>query len=86
MGIDDESEHWIRIGMMDSAGRRSLWFRTLPVGVFGDATTSLESVVTALEMCAGREGDDSYVRVERDDPVFRDLLDVLTTAQFAGES
>ena len=28
-------------------------------------------------MCAGREGDDGYVHVEPNNPIFNDLLDVV---------
>jgi len=31
----------------------------------------------ALELCSGREGDDAYARVERGEPSFEALLDVL---------
>lgn len=34
----------------------------------------------AVELCSGREGGDAYVRVERTDPAFVALLDVVSYA------
>jgi hypothetical protein len=77
--------------------RRSLWFRinlkpdakpcSLSSNVFyklvGDqehpyAIADIESV----ELCAGREGDDAYVKI---DSGIAELVDVLLTAEFAVE-
>lgn len=60
---------YIRIGILCTAHRRSLWVRFLEGG--------------AIELCAGREGDDSYVRILPDDPLYRPLRDVLADAEFA---
>lgn len=60
---------WRRIGRIDKQGRRSLWIR--------------ESR-DAVELCAGREGDDAYVRIP-DDASTRGLRDVLGCARFAAE-
>lgn len=61
---------WHRIGRIDKPRIRSLWIR--------------ESS-DAIELCAGREGDDAYVRLTPDNPQWRDLWDVLSRARFAAE-
>lgn len=68
---------WIRIGRLDSAGRRSSWAR---VETIGEPPSSDRSNVVAVELCAGREGDDAHVRLERDNPAFDALLDVIEYA------
>lgn len=62
---------WVRIGVTCSSGRRSLWVR-------------IDS--DFFELRAGRGGNDSYVKVTRDNPAFPQLLDVLLRAVFAAES
>lgn len=64
---------WVRIGRYCGARRRALWFR-VPDG---------HGVIDEFELCAGREGDDDYVKVDRSNPQFGALLDVLSTAAFA---
>jgi hypothetical protein len=61
---------WRRIGRIDAPERRSLWIR--------------ESR-DVIELCAGREGDDAYVRITPDNPQWHDLSDVLSRARFAAE-
>lgn len=40
--------------------------------------------VASIELCAGREGDDAYVKIENDGGrQFYDLWDVLSSAEFA---
>lgn len=46
---------WICISMHDPAGRRGLWFRRTSDG--------------GVELCAGREGDDAWAKVEPDGTV-----------------
>lgn len=72
---------WIRIGKTCTAGRRSLWIKWEEEDVSG---AKIKRVAFTLR--AGREGDDSIVRVTRDNPQWRDLEDVLSTAQFAAET
>ena len=60
---------YVRIGILCTAGRRSLWVRWCEGG--------------AVELCAGREGDDAYVRIAADDPLHGGLRDVLAAAEFA---
>ena len=62
---------WIKIGATCSVGRRSLWLRE------GDGF---------FELRAGREGGDAYVKVTVDNPQYRELLDVVTTAEFAAKT
>lgn len=61
---------WMRIGRIDSTGRRSLWIRET------DGT---------IELCAGREGDDAYVKITPENPQWIELEDVLRSARFAAE-
>lgn len=67
---------WRRIGRIDSTARRSLWIRETWTGA---------SAPACIELCAGREGDDAYVRITPDNPQWRDLTNVLLTARFAAE-
>lgn len=62
---------WLRIGRLDSRKRRSLWVRVTDKGV---------------ELCAGREGGDSYVCFPPDHPMFPQVYDLITTAIFAASS
>ena len=70
---------WICVAMHDPQGRRGLWYR--------------ESGDEQIELCAGREGDDSYIRIDRgvlllDDhtvPVMEALRNLLADARFAFE-
>jgi hypothetical protein len=56
---------WVRIGRYDRPRRRSLWVRTAEDGT--------------IELCAGREGDDSYTRIEPDEHMgLRDIIDTQT--------
>lgn len=77
---------WVQIGLMCASGRRSLWWR-----VTEDPDTK-DGPPAAMELCAGREGDDAYARFDRPQRIpegeFRrywDLWEVLSTAEFAGE-
>ena len=72
MSLRCQEPGWERVGEWDSVKRRSLWIRTTPVeAMLADAE--------AIEMCSGREGDDWFCRIERSNPVFGDLMQVLTT-------
>jgi len=62
---------YVRIGVLCSAGRRSLWLRWPEGG--------------AIELCAGREGDDAHVRILIDDPLYGALRTLLAAAEFAAE-
>lgn len=76
---------YVKIGITCKAGRRSLWFRE---NWREGANENVKEVgdLLSFELCAGREGDDSYVKVENDgSKQFYDLWDVLSTAMFAGE-
>lgn len=59
---------WAQVGPLDPTGRRGLWQR-LP----DDAT---------LELCAGREGDDSYVRLSLEKHQRAELMDLLSTSMY----
>lgn len=84
-----QEEGWREIGKSCSANRRSMWLRLNPKpeavieeGVFYAAAQNMES----FELCAGREGDDAYVKVDPTNPQFEELLDLVTTALFAAET
>lgn len=59
-----------RIGRIDAEGRRSLWLRE-------------ES--GAIELRAGREGDDVTVRITADNPLYEELCTLFAAARFAAE-
>jgi hypothetical protein len=59
---------WEQVGELDASGRRGLWMRA------GDGF---------VEFCAGRDGDDAYVKVTADSATSRDLLEVIETARYA---
>jgi hypothetical protein len=59
---------WIRIGLFDSALRRSLW----AMRMYGNK---------AIAVCAGREGDDAYAVVPFGSPIFEVLEYQLSVAE-----
>lgn len=61
---------WEQIGNYDHVGRRSLWVR------FHDES---------FELCAGREGDDAYVRIDASNEAFMELERVLSYQAWAQE-
>ena len=64
---------WLRIGRIDSPRRRSLWIR------------DTRGAEPAIELCAGREGDDAYVKITPDNPQWREIQHLLSCAKFAAE-
>lgn len=66
---------WHRVGRYDGARRRALWVRFVDLD-----DMHLETTCEAIELCAGREGDDAYVRIDKNDPRFGELLDVFLRA------
>lgn len=75
---------WIEIGKRCSANRRSLWLRIN----YSESTATITDydTVTSIELCAGREGDDAYVLLDKSDSKFTLLLDLFSTQRFAVES
>ena len=71
---------WINIGRVDSTGRRSLWSR---IRMKPGANEISPATVIAVELCAGREGRDSYLCVGPQDPLFEELLDIVCCAEYA---
>ncbi len=83
---------WGRIGEWDSVKRRSLWMRLVPepptpaddshdalmAWAAAERARPYDSYVEAIELCSGREGDDWFCRIERSNPAFGDLMQVLT--------
>ncbi len=66
---------WLRVGRYDSARRRALWVRF--VGLDDD---SYPVKCRAILLCSGREGDDAFVKIRRDNPAFDALQEVLLRA------
>lgn len=67
------SDGWTRVSPVDSAGRRAIWCRA----VFNDRDELL-----AIELRAGREGDDAYAVIHRSAPCFGQLANIFA---YAGE-
>lgn len=67
---------FLRIGRMDSSGRRSLWMRMHPGG---------GGVDPSIELLAGREGNDAAVTIRPDNPQYQAITDVISSARFAAE-
>ncbi len=65
---------WVRIGLYDKPERRALWCR-----IVGDDDDAPE----AIELCAGREGDDAFVRLTPENPQWEDLCNVFLRAEAA---
>jgi len=65
---------WWRIGT--SHGRRSLWLHI---------TQYPGHEPESIELRAGREGNDDFIRITRNNPQFNELLEVMTTARFAAD-
>lgn len=94
MRANSKDEHglgYTRIGIWCDSGRRSLWCRITPkqdairqdpepIGAWFVAEAPN---VLCVELCAGREGDDEYVKIEPDNPAFAALIEVLASAEYA---
>ena len=81
MSLRLDEPGWVKIGQTCKAGRRSLWFRE-PAGP--DLRPS-HYLPPYFELCAGREGDDDYVRMvlpetEPERQRYAELYGCLTTA------
>jgi hypothetical protein len=82
-------QDWIEIGKRCSAGRRSLWARwiyrrepTEEETEIGARVVSIEDV-EAVELSAGREGGDAFIRIDCSNPQFAELENLLSVARFA---
>lgn len=72
---------WTRIGRYDRPRRRSTWARIeYAEGPPRNGLYMATEDAVAVELCAGREGDDAFARVERGDPSFGALLEVVDYA------
>lgn len=79
-----QEDGWERIGAVDSSGRRSLWVRF----TWEHDPPDQGDVPHTIELCAGREGDDVYLRLHDsmlDYKLFVTLFEVLGAAQYAAE-
>lgn len=80
---------WERIGRYDSCRRRALWVRfeefAGPHPPFEDPDYILWPPLEAIELCAGREGDDAHVRVTASNPAFGNLIGCLYRASGAAQ-
>lgn len=72
-----KEQGWQRIGVFDSASRRSLWVRIPDSG---------QERPDKIELCAGREGDDAYVCIASDNPQFDSIWELISTAIYASEN
>lgn len=64
---------WLLLAMHDPTGRRGLWYR-----VTKDVTKDGDNV-EAIEMCAGREGDDAYFKLRSQQTVDRTLIEEIAS-------
>jgi len=80
MKIDEPG--WIEIGKRCSADRRSVWVRMLDASG-KPAVSEIETPVRTIELCAGREGDDAFVVITKDNPQWASLLDLYLVAVYA---
>lgn len=76
---------WERIGPVDKAGQRSLWLRLHHEGAdcdgyAHDACGYIDDVrtVVRIEIRGGRQGGDFYMKLERKDPAFEQMLNLFT--------
>lgn len=83
-GVECPVCHWQKIGVTCSAGRRSMWLKVNRI----DEDSGIDSPenTESIEICAGREGDDAYVKIDRTNPQFSDFFELFTTARFASET
>ena len=87
-----EEDGWIEIGKRCSVGRRSLWARWIynappsaAEEAMGFRVASVDQV-EAIELRAGREGGDAFVRIDRSNPQFEEIENILGVARFAATS
>jgi hypothetical protein len=73
-GMRADGRDWRLVAMNDTSGRRGLWL-------------SYDRDLGTLAVCAGREGDDAFVRLSAGDVLDEEKLsaiaDVLLTARYA---
>lgn len=79
---------WTRIGRYDKAQRRSTWARVEYIGPLREHIVNFRDV-RAVEMCAGREGSDAFVRFERGgehgERALYDMWELVSTALYGVE-
>lgn len=68
--------NWVQVGPLDSVGRRGLWMRTTSPS--GDRCEGLRP--SLVELCSGREGDDSYVALRVGAVITEEMLHDLDDA------
>lgn len=77
---------WQRIGQLCTSERRSVWMRlTFRKPDIGGVNLAVPENVEKIELCGGREGDDTYCVITHDNPQFADLLDFVNAARYAME-
>ena len=81
---------WLSIALHDPASRRGVWARlTRRDGSYGDGFEAHHDVAV-IELCAGREGDDAYARLELgqllNERNLASLWDVMITGMWILES
>lgn len=74
-GAEDERGHgWCRLGEVDDVGRRAFWFRLV---WDGEPDQLRLREIRAVEIRAGREGDDCAAVIHRSAPMFQQIVDAL---------
>ncbi len=76
---------WILLGMRDKSERRGVWVRSNWEPDPSDSTHNVCSVRTSIEVCYGREGDDHHFVILPDSPMFKEMLDLVTFAEWIDE-
>lgn len=80
-----QKPEWLACTKLDASERRGMWFRTEPPW---DQACSNPEVLKVIEICAGREGDDAYVRLSEENTtkeVLWALSECLAYARYAIE-
>jgi hypothetical protein len=90
---DLAADGWERIGAVDSAGRRSVWMRTVYESDHGqpaddDGKPLMDDVkhLERIELRAGREGDDFAMTIDRSNPQLDELLSLFCSFRWAVET
>lgn len=67
-----EEPGYKQVSLPDPAGRRGLWIRRTP-----PHEDDRDALPETIELCAGREGDDDYVKISVGDTITGKTLDAL---------
>lgn len=73
---------WVLLGMRDASGRRGVWVR---VAFAPSAMPGLMVPSGPVELCYGREGDDSHLVFAPDSPAYSAMLDLALFAIYVND-